>query len=207
MLYRYATSVNSLVTGIESTRYIITRKDWSDFLYLLAGGRPGRVPRSPSRRLARAAPAMTSLVRKSTWISQKPRLDAKHWKLSDGSGLQPDWEIGHSRSRALWLTGPARRAVTPSMPGYRDGPAADSGSPVPWPWSVIYLRTWVTVEPPVGLLGKLQTGSLDASWAEAKFENTSLKFSKVLVRFMVSKPPASGLKIIWIPCVVANHTA
>ncbi len=48
----------------------------------------------------------------------------------------------------------------------------------------------------MGLLGKLQTGSLDASWAEAKFENTSLKFSKVLVRFMVSKPPASGLKII-----------
>jgi len=90
MLYRYATSVKSLVTGINSTRYIITRKDWCDFLYLLAGGRPGRVPRRPSRRLARAAPAMTSLVRKSTWISQKPRLDAKHWKLSDGSGLQPD---------------------------------------------------------------------------------------------------------------------
>ena len=84
--------MNLLVTGIESTRYIITGKDWSDFLYLLAGGRPGRVPRRPSRRLARAAPAMTSesLVWKSTWISQKPRLDAKHWKLSDGSGLQPD---------------------------------------------------------------------------------------------------------------------
>ena len=92
MLYHYATSMNSLVTGIYSTRYIITRKDWCDFLYLLAGGRLGRVPRRPSRRLARAAPAMTSesLVRKSTWISQKPRLDAKHWKLSDGSGLQPD---------------------------------------------------------------------------------------------------------------------
>ena len=44
MLYRYATSVNSLVTGIDSTRYIITRKDWCDFLYLLAGGRLGRVP-------------------------------------------------------------------------------------------------------------------------------------------------------------------
>ena len=205
--------MNSLVTGIESTRYIITRKDWSDFLYLLAGGRPGRVPRRPSRRLARAAPAMTSesLVRKSTWISQKPRLDAKHWKLSDGSGLQPDWEIGHSRSRALWLT---QWLALPGVQWLRvcqattlHGPAADSGSPVPWPWSVIYLRTWVTVEHPVGLLGKLQTGSLDASWAEAKFGNTSLKFSKVLVRFMVSKPPASGLKIIWIPCVVANHTA
>ncbi len=90
MLYRYATSVNSLVTEIESTWYIITRKDWSDFLYLLAGERQGLVPRSPSRRRARAAVAMTSLVRKSTWISQKPRLDAKHWKLSDGSGLQPD---------------------------------------------------------------------------------------------------------------------
>ncbi len=88
MLYRYATSVNSLVTGIDGTRYLITRKDWCDFLYLLAGGRQGWVPRRPSR--ARAAPAMTSLVRTSTWISQKPRLDAKHWKLSDGSGLQPD---------------------------------------------------------------------------------------------------------------------
>ena len=88
MLYRYATSVNSLVTGIYSARYIITRKDWCDFLYLLAGGRPGRVPRRPYR--VRAAPAMTSLVRTSTWISQKPRLDAKHWKLSDGSGPQPD---------------------------------------------------------------------------------------------------------------------
>ncbi len=38
---------------------------------------------------------MTSLVRTSTWISQKPRLDVKYWKLSDGSGPQPDWEIGH----------------------------------------------------------------------------------------------------------------
>ncbi len=37
MLYCYATSIQSLVTGIESTRYIITRKDWCDLLYLLAG--------------------------------------------------------------------------------------------------------------------------------------------------------------------------
>ncbi len=88
MLNRYATGVNSLVTGIYSTRYIITKEDWCDFLYLLAGGRPGRVPRRPSR--ARAAPAMTSLVLTSIWISQKPRLDGKHWKLSDGSGQQPD---------------------------------------------------------------------------------------------------------------------
>ncbi len=150
-----------------------------------------------------------SLVRKSTWISQRPRLDAKHWKLSDGSGPQPDWEIGHSLSRALWLTGPAVQWLRVCQATTLHGPARDSGSPVQWPWSVIFLRTWVTVEPPVGLLylfEKLQTGSLDASWAEAKFGNTSLKFSKVLVCFIVSEPSASGLKIIWIPCFVANHT-
>ncbi len=122
-----------------------------------------------------------------TWISQKPRLDSKHWKLSDGSGPQPDWEIGHSRSRALWLTGPAVPWLRVCQATTLHCPAADSGSPVQWPWSVIYLRTWVTDEPPVSLLyrfGKFQTGSLDASWAEAKFGNTSLKFSKVLVRFI-----------------------
>ncbi len=84
MLYRYATSVQSLVTGMDSARYIITRKDWCYFLYSAGVGRQGLVPHSPS------APAMTSLVRTSTWISQKPRLDAKHWKLSDGSGQPPD---------------------------------------------------------------------------------------------------------------------
>jgi hypothetical protein len=45
MLYRYATSVNSLVKGMDSTRYIINRKDICN---ILAGvGRPGRVPRRP----------------------------------------------------------------------------------------------------------------------------------------------------------------
>ncbi len=36
--------------------------------------------------------------------------------------------------------------------------------------------------------------------------NTSLKFSKVLMRSMVSKPPASCLKIMWIPCVVVDQS-
>ncbi len=48
MLYSYATSVNSLVTGIDSTRYKITTKDWCDFLYLLAGGR-GPAPPLPGQ--------------------------------------------------------------------------------------------------------------------------------------------------------------
>ncbi len=94
------------------------------------------------------------------------------------------WTAGWLRNRSLTVPGPVSdwpcRAVTPSRPGYAmHCPAKDSGSPVPWPWSVIYLRTWVTLEPPVGLLyrfGKFQTGSLDTSWAEAKFGNTSLKF-------------------------------
>jgi hypothetical protein len=51
MLYRFATSVNSLVTRIDSTRYTITRKDWCDFLYLLAD------PVSDLRGGSRAAPA------------------------------------------------------------------------------------------------------------------------------------------------------
>ncbi len=45
MLYSYATSVNSLVIGVDSTRYIINRKDICN---ILAGvGRPGRVQRRP----------------------------------------------------------------------------------------------------------------------------------------------------------------
>jgi hypothetical protein len=43
MLYCYATSVNSLVIGMDRTRYIINKKDICN---ILAGvGRPGRVPR------------------------------------------------------------------------------------------------------------------------------------------------------------------
>ncbi len=72
MLYRYATSVNSLVICMDSTTHIITRKYICDMQYLLAGvGRPGRVPR-------RLTPAMTSLVWTSTWISRKPILAAQH---------------------------------------------------------------------------------------------------------------------------------
>jgi hypothetical protein len=83
MLYSYATCVNSLVICMDGTRYIITRKDICDMQYLLSGvGRPGRVPCRPP------APAMTSLVRTSTWISLKPILAAQHgleatmWRLT-----------------------------------------------------------------------------------------------------------------------------
>jgi hypothetical protein len=36
--------------------------------------------------------------------------------------------------------------------------------------------------------------------------NTSLKLSKVLKHCMVSKPPASCLKIMWVPCIVVNQS-
>jgi hypothetical protein len=86
MLYRYATSMNSLVIGIDSTRYIITRKDWCDFLYLLAAGcrTSGAGPAQPLRSGHDVTGPDINLD------FPKPRLDAKHWKLSDGSGPPPD---------------------------------------------------------------------------------------------------------------------
>ncbi len=65
--------MHSLVTDYDKTRSTYTKEDIPDTQYLVADvGRRARVPHRPP------APAMTSLVQTSTWISRKPSLAARH---------------------------------------------------------------------------------------------------------------------------------
>jgi hypothetical protein len=114
MLYHYATSVNFLVIGMDSTRYIINRKDICN---ILAGvGRPGRVPRRPP---ARSGHDVTGL-------------DINLFPGSPGK-MRSSTELGSCHmaqdrrltEKQVTVPGTDWRSVTPSRPGYN--PARPGG--------------------------------------------------------------------------------
>jgi hypothetical protein len=93
VLYRYATSVNSLVIWLDSLRYIGAGHDIPDIQYLLAGGwRPEQVLHCPPLRSRRHwSRHQLGFSESPYWFCSTPW----PWKLPcHPCGPPPDWETG-----------------------------------------------------------------------------------------------------------------
>ncbi len=194
-IYRYATSVHSMVLYMVNSRYIFSKIYTGVALYLPAG----------VGRRSRRAP-ITSLVRTWltwTWIYQMPMLAQQETDLESSSWLlNTPCQWSPLASWGRWDSLPWAVA--------RPGPVTVHWYPGPW-FIWLQLLTWVNSWAS-SLHGRQASGpprSARTTWAEANLgRNTTLKFSKVqvLVRSLVGKPQSPWLKIMWVPCFVVIHS-